>query len=109
MLQLSLRTNGPRKTCARWLAMTGAESRDQFNNFVSSGACGGVLIAIALMVRPSGLVPPCAVPFGITTRSPGFTFTSLSPSQIVQVTARLNWFLLDFACSCLGGLMTWFT
>ena len=49
---------------------------------------GGVLIAIALMARPSGLVPPCAVPFGIMT-SPGLTSTSLSPSQIVPVPSRM--------------------
>src|SRR5258708_186931 len=41
----------------------------QFSSFMSSGACGGVLIAIALIaVLLSGLVPPCAVPFGMMTR-----------------------------------------
>ena len=47
--------------------------RRQFSSLMSSGACGGVLIAIALMVRPFGLVPPCGVPFGMMTRSPGLT------------------------------------
>ena len=41
------------------LRRPGMTASRQFNIFVSSGACGGVLIAIALRVRPSGLVPPC--------------------------------------------------
>ena len=42
---------------------------------VSVGACGGVLIEIALKGRPlpSGLVPPCAVSFGMMIMSPGCT------------------------------------
>ena len=85
----------PLRNCAtsrlRWfpLARDDSASRRQFSIFVSSGACGGVLIAIALMVRPTGLVPPCGVPLGMTTRSPGFTVTSLSPSQIVPVPSRM--------------------
>src|SRR6266700_7095965 len=80
----------------------------QLSSFMSSGACGGVLIAIALIaVLPSGLVPPCAVPFGMMTRSPGLTFTSLSPSQIVPVPSRMYCISLAFGCMCLGTLPAW--
>ena len=90
--------------CFASLAMTAERPpARQFNIFVSSGACGGVLIAIALMVRPSGLVPACGVPFGMMTRSPGFTVTSLSPSQTVPVPSRMNWISLALACMCLPG------
>jgi len=74
--------------------------RVNFNSLISSGACGGDLIAIALRVRPSGLLPPCGVPFGITTRSPGFTRTSWSPSQIVPVPSRMYCISLALACRC---------
>src|SRR5437870_3447222 len=60
---------------------------------MSSGACGGVLIAIALNGAPSVLVPPCAVPFGMITRSPGLICTSLSPSQIVPVPSKSSRYL----------------
>jgi hypothetical protein len=45
----------------------------QSSILVSSGACGGVLIAIDRNGRLSGLVPAWAVPFGMMTRSPGLT------------------------------------
>src|SRR3954451_1655335 len=48
-------------------------------------------MAIALNTPESGLVPPCGVPFGMITRSPGFTVISLSPSQIVPVPSRMYW------------------
>ena len=54
-----------------------------------------------------GLVPPCGVPFGMMTRSPGFTVTSLSPSQIVPLPSRMYWISLALACICLGGLPSW--
>ena len=91
----------------RFASRPGMTLRRQFSSFVSSGACGGVLMAIALMVRPSGLVPPCGVPFGMMTRSPGFTFTSLSPSQIVPVPSRMYWISLVLGCRCLGTLPSW--
>lgn len=68
---------------------SGAPPPLQSSHLTSSDACGGVLIAIALNGLPSGLVPACAVPLGMMTRSPGFTWTSLSPSQIVPVPSRI--------------------
>src|SRR3978361_115952 len=84
----------------------GEEGRPQFSILVSSGAGGGVLIGSALNGRPSGLVPPCAVPLGMTTRSPGFTLTSLSPSQIVPVPSRMYWISLVLGWLCLPTLQS---
>src|SRR5450756_2354303 len=84
-----------------------AEAAPQFSSLISSGVCGGVLIAIALSVRPSGLLPPCGVPCGMMTRSPGLTFTSLSPSQMVPVPSRIYWISLALGCRCLGVLPSW--
>src|SRR5205085_12377719 len=75
--------------------------KPQFSSLVSSGACGGVLMAIAFS---GALVPPCAVPLGMTTRSPGFTVTCLSPSQIVPVPSRMYCISLVFGCMCLGTM-----
>ena len=36
----------------------------QFSSLISSGACGGVLIAIAFRVLPVTLLPPCGCPSG---------------------------------------------
>ena len=83
------------------------EANAQSSSLVSSGACGGVLIAIALTCPLIGFVPPCGVPFGMMTRSPGFTVTSLSPSHIVPVPSRMYWISLVLGCMCFGTLPTW--
>src|SRR5260221_4220158 len=73
----------------------------QSSNLVSSGACGGGLIAIAFYGRPSGLVPPCGGPLGIITRSPGFTRTSLLPSLMVPGSSTIYCSSYELRCACL--------